>query len=340
MPSSPVSPSDDARHVPVMIDDVLSALDPHDGEVFIDGTFGAGGYSRAILAAADTQVIGIDRDQRAVAGAMGLVSASKGRLTVVEDRFSQLDRVAHSLGHETVSGVVLDIGVSSMQLDEGERGFSFRHDGPLDMRMERSGKTAADLVNTLDEATLARIFRVFGEERRAQALARAIVADRARTPFLRTRDLAELCSRVIRAKPGDIHPATRAFQALRIAVNDELDELAEALLASERVLKPGGRLAVVTFHSLEDRIVKVFLADRMRREAGGSRHLPQAEVPPPTFEPIHRGAVAASEEESKRNPRARSAKLRAARRTAAPARGTGTMFLAVPEVDLGEGRGH
>jgi 16S rRNA (cytosine1402-N4)-methyltransferase len=339
MPSSPVSPSDDGRHVPVMLDDVLSALDPHDAEVFVDGTFGAGGYSRAILAAANTQVIGIDRDQTAVAGAMDLVSSAKGRLTVTEDRFSQLDRVARSFGHEAVDGVVLDIGVSSMQLDEGGRGFSFRQDGPLDMRMEGRGRTAADLVNTLDEATLARIFGVFGEERRARSLARAIVADRARTPFLRTRDLAELCSRVIRAKPTDIHPATRAFQALRIVVNGELDELAEALLASERILRPGGKLAVVTFHSLEDRIVKAFLADRERREAGGSRHFPQAKVPPPTFEPIHRGAVAASEEESKRNPRARSAKLRAARRTAAPARDTGTIFLDVPEVDIGAGRG-
>jgi 16S rRNA (cytosine1402-N4)-methyltransferase len=323
MPAPPLSPSDMPRHVPVMLAEVLSALAPRDGEVFIDATFGAGGYSRAVLDAARTRVIAIDRDPAAVVAAFGLVSAMAGRLTVVEDRFSALDKVARSLGFDQVDGVVLDIGVSSMQLDEPERGFSFRQDGPLDMRMEGRGESAADIVNTLDEAALARIFRVYGEERRAQALARAIVADRAEKPFSRTSELAALCGRVIRSRPTDIHPATRAFQALRIAVNGELDELQEALVAAERILGAGGRLVVVTFHSLEDRIVKTFLADRTRREAGGSRHRPQERIDPPTFEPISRGAIAASAEEASRNPRARSAKLRAARRTAAPPREAG-----------------
>src|SRR5690349_6222486 len=216
MPVPPKNPSDPDRHVPVMLDEVVAALAPRDGEVFVDGTFGAGGYSRAILAAARTRVIAIDRDPTAVAAAMPLVSAMQGRLTVAEDRFSELDSVARSLGHAAVDGVVLDIGVSSMQLDEADRGFSFRQDGPLDMRMEGRGTSAADLVNGLEEGALSRLFWLYGEERRAGALARAIVADREAKPFERTRDLADLSARVIRAKPGDIHPATRAFQALRI----------------------------------------------------------------------------------------------------------------------------
>jgi 16S rRNA (cytosine1402-N4)-methyltransferase len=338
MPVPPKNPSDPDRHVPVMLDEVVAALAPRDGEVFVDGTFGAGGYSRAILTAAETRVVAIDRDPSAVASAMPLVSAMKGRLSVAEDRFSELDAVARSLGHQAVDGVVLDVGVSSMQLDEAERGFSFRQDGPLDMRMEGRGTSAADLVNSLDESALSRLFWLYGEERRAGALARAIVADREAKPFERTRDLADLCARVIRSKPGDIHPATRAFQALRIAVNRELEELALALLAAERILKAGGRLVVVTFHSLEDRIVKTFLADRTRREAGGSRHLPQATVPPPTFETARRGAIVAPEAESRRNPRARSAKMRAATRTAAPARDGGIGWLGLPDIATASGR--
>lgn len=342
MPASPPPPSDDARqgprHVPVMLAEVMAALAPRDGETIVDGTFGAGGYTSAILSEPGTRVIAIDRDPNAVLDGMGLVSAMQGRLTLVEDRFSNLDTVARDLGHAAVDGVVLDIGVSSMQIDEAGRGFSFRQDGPLDMRMEGRGPSAADLVNTLGEAELSRLFWTLGEERRAGALARAIVADRAAAPFLRTRDLADLCGRVIRSKPGDIHPATRAFQALRIAVNRELDELAAALLAAERILRAGGRLVVVTFHSLEDRIVKTFLADRSRRDAGGSRHAPQAELAPATFELVHRGAVAASEAEAALNPRARSAKLRAAVRTAAPARDTGTDFLGLPALAPTAGR--
>lgn len=344
MPASSATANDAARHVPVMLAEVLKALEPRANERFIDGTFGAGGYTRAILAAApDVQVLAIDRDRNAITDGMALVSEMQGRLTLVEDRFSHLDKLAPMLGEGGVDGVVLDIGVSSMQLDEADRGFSFRRDGPLDMRMSREGShagpSAADLVAQLPEEALARIFQVLGEERRAHALARAIVTDRQKEPFLTTMQLADLCGRVIRSKPGDIHPATRAFQALRIAVNGELDELGQALLAAERALKPGGRLVVVTFHSLEDRIVKTFFADRTRSQAGGSRHQPVAAVPPPTFVQTHRGALAASEAEAELNPRARSAKLRFAVRSEAPARDTGTSFLGLPEVSLQSGRG-
>ena len=339
MPTQPPHPVETARHVPVMLAEVLAALAPADGEVFVDGTFGAGGYTRAILEAADTKVLAIDRDPNAVVGGMGLVTQMRGRLTVVEERFAHLDEIAARLGMAPVDGVVLDIGVSSMQLDEAGRGFSFRRDGPLDMRMGESGPSAADLVATLSEGELARIFHVYGEERRAGALARAIVTDRGQKPFLRTLDLAGLCERVIRAKPGEIHPATRAFQALRIAVNGELEELARALLSAEAVLKPGGRLVVVSFHSLEDRIVKSFFADRTRTEAGGSRHAPQAVLPPATFTALHRGALAASEAEAAQNPRARSAKLRAGRRTEAPARDSGVGFAGLPEIIQTKGRG-
>lgn len=338
MPASNVDPSDTVRHVPVMLAEVLSALDPKDGEAFLDGTFGAGGYTSAILAAADTTVIAIDRDPAAVVAAWDLVASVAGRLTVVEERFSQLAEVARSFGRTSVDGVVLDVGVSSMQIDEADRGFSFRQDGPLDMRMGREGQSAADLVNTLAEAELSRLFWTLGEEKRAGALARAIVTDRVAKPFLRTRDLADLCTRVIRSRPGEIHPATRTFQALRIAVNHELEELADALLSAEAILDEGGRLVVVTFHSLEDRIVKTFFADRSRVQAGGSRHLPEADLPAPTFELIRKGAIPASGAEASRNPRSRSAKLRAGRRTPAPPRGGGTAFLGLPSSEPAVGR--
>jgi 16S rRNA (cytosine1402-N4)-methyltransferase len=339
MPVPSMPSHDAARHVPVMLAEVLEALAPRGGERFIDGTFGAGGYTRAILEAApDVRVLAIDRDRTAITNGMGLVDAMKGRLTLVQDRFSNLDDLAQVLGEGGVDGVVLDIGVSSMQLDEAERGFSFRRDGPLDMRMSGEGPSAADLVATLPEEALSRIFFVLGEERRANALARAIVTDRGKEPFTRTLQLADLCGRVIRSRPGDIHPATRAFQALRIAVNGELDELGRALLAAERVLKAGGRLVVVTFHSLEDRIVKAFFADRTRSQAGGSRHAPVASVPPATFFQSHRAAIAATSAEAEANPRARSAKLRFAIRSEAPARNTGTSFLGLPDMKLQSGR--
>lgn len=311
---------DMSRHVPVLLAEVVAALSPADGDVIIDGTFGAGGYSRALLDAADTRILAIDRDPTAIAGGTAMVDAFAGRLTLVHDRFARLDAIAAECGHAGVDGVVLDIGVSSMQLDEAERGFSFRFDGPLDMRMASEGESAADLVARLEETALADLIYTYGEERLSRPIAKAIARERAVEPILTTRRLADIVARVVRSKPGDIHPATRTFQALRIAVNDELGELEAALEAAERVLKPGGRLAVVTFHSLEDRIVKQFLVERSGKAPGGSRHIPAARPPEPTFTLLTRKAVAASEAESRANPRARSAKLRAALRTAASPR--------------------
>ena len=308
-----------ARHVPVLGHAALAALNVREGGIYIDGTFGAGGYSRAILDAADTQVIAIDRDQRAVAESADLVAAANGRLTVVEERFSALDKVAGKFGHEQVDGVVLDIGVSSIQLDEAERGFSFRFDGPLDMRMGGEGPSAADVVARASERDLADIIFQLGEERHSRAVARAVVAARQRAPIESTRSLASIVERVVYSRPGQIHPATRTFQALRMFVNEELHELVDALAAAERILKPTGRLAVVSFHSLEDRIVKTFLAERSRT-ANVSRHMPEIEAETPTFALVHKRPIVADEAEIAANPRARSAKLRAAARTAAPPR--------------------
>jgi 16S rRNA (cytosine1402-N4)-methyltransferase len=308
-----------ARHVPVLLGEVCEALDAGRGGTFVDGTFGAGGYTRAILDAhPDSRVVAIDRDPAAIAAGAALVAASAGRLTLVPGRFGDLDAIVESAAGGGVDGVVLDIGVSSMQLDVAERGFSFRQEGPLDMRMEREGRSAADIVNDAPEAELADIFYHYGEERRARGVARAIIEARRRAPFETTRQLADLVAGLIRAEPG-IHPATRVFQALRIAVNDELGELVRALHAAERVLRPGGRLAVVTFHSLEDRIVKQFFAARTGRAGGGSRHLPTAAADEPSFRAVTRGPVVPGEAEVARNPRSRSAKLRAAERTDAPA---------------------
>ena len=293
-------------------------LQPRAGGIYVDATFGAGGYSRAILETAGTRVIGIDRDRTAIAGGFDLVEQSGGRLTLVEDRFSNLAEICAGEGFETVDGVVMDVGVSSMQLDEAGRGFSFRFDGPLDMRMGHDGPTAADVIAKASESELADIIYVFGEERHSRRLARAIVAARKEAPIASTRALADIVGRVVRAKPGDIHPATRTFQALRIFVNEELDELRLALAAAERVLKPGGRLVAVSFHSLEDRIVKSFLNERIKA-GGGSRHLPELARPAPSFHLLTRRAITPAEDELSANPRARSAKLRAAERTTAPA---------------------
>ncbi|MGV6874436.1 16S rRNA (cytosine(1402)-N(4))-methyltransferase RsmH [Pseudochelatococcus sp. B33] len=309
-----------ARHVPVLLDEVLAALDPRAGGVYLDGTFGAGGYTAAILERAGTRVIALDRDPSAIAAGRELVAASGGRLALVETVFGEMEAAARAQGCDAVDGVVLDIGVSSMQIDEAERGFSLRFDGPLDMRMEQAGESAADVVNTADEALLADIIYNFGEERRSRFVARAIVERRAQAPIATTAELAELVAGVVRADPHGPHPATRTFQALRIYVNDELGELTRALHAAERLLKPGGRLVVVTFHSLEDRIVKQFLARRSARSGGGSRHLPEEGTQAPTFRLVSRGVVTPTEAECARNPRARSAKLRAAERLAAPAR--------------------
>jgi 16S rRNA (cytosine1402-N4)-methyltransferase len=306
-----------ARHVPVLVRPVVEHLGVRAGGTYIDGTFGAGGYARAILAAADCKVLGLDRDQSAVALSAGLVEESGGRLTVAESRFSALDEAAASVGITDADGVVLDLGVSSMQLDSGDRGFSFRLDGPLDMRMEAGGPSAADVVAAASERTLADIIFSLGEERHSRAVARAIVKARAATPVRTTRALADIVGRVVHGRPGDIHPATRTFQALRLFVNDELGELQRGLLAAERILKPGGRLVVVSFHSLEDRIVKTFLAARAGTRAG-SRHLPQAAPRPASFTILTKRPVGPDETETAANPRARSAKLRAAERNAAP----------------------
>lgn len=307
-----------SRHIPVLGVEAVELLSPRDGGIYVDATFGAGGYSRMILAVPGTQVIGIDRDRTAISGGFDLVDGSAGRLTLVEDRFSNLAEVCAAQGILAVDGVVMDVGVSSMQLDQAERGFSFRLGGPLDMRMGHDGPTAADVVASASEADLANVIYIFGEERHSRAVARAVVAARKEAPITTTRALADIVSKVVRSKPGEIHPATRTFQALRIFVNEELDELHLALAAAERMLKPGGRLAVVSFHSLEDRIVKNFLVER-GKAGGGSRHLPEMAQAAPSFQLLTKRPVIAGDEEVAANPRARSAKLRGAERTAAPA---------------------
>jgi 16S rRNA (cytosine1402-N4)-methyltransferase len=307
-----------SRHIPVLGREAVGMLRPHDGGLYLDATFGAGGYSRTILEVAGTRVIGIDRDRTAIAGGFDLVDRSAGRLTLVEARFSSLAEICAAQGVDAVDGIVMDVGVSSMQLDEAGRGFSFRLGGPLDMRMGHDGPTAADVIAHASETDLANIIYIFGEERHSRSVARAIVAARKQAPITTTRALAELVAKVVRSRPGDIHPATRTFQALRIFVNEELDELQLALAAAERVLKPGGRLAAVSFHSLEDRIVKNFLAER-GKAGSGSRHLPEVAQRAPSFAVLTKRPVTPDEAEIAANPRARSAKLRAAERTDAPA---------------------
>jgi 16S rRNA (cytosine1402-N4)-methyltransferase len=310
-------------HAPVMLAEVLTALRVQAGDVIVDGTFGGGGYTRAILESADCKVIGLDRDPTAVARGKVLEQEMAGRFEIVETQFSKIDAI-----EGRVDAVVLDIGVSSFQLDQAERGFSFMQDGPLDMRMGGDGPSAAEVVAQLSEDELTKIFQSYGDEREARRVARAMVNDRVDTPYLRTSDLAGICSRVIGRKHADhINPATRIFQALRIYVNDELGELEMALAAAEAILPEGGRLVVVTFHSLEDRIVKTFFNERSK-EASGSRHSPVNTGPKPTFQLITRKPLIASDEEINLNPRARSAKLRAAIRTSAPARPASVTGLA------------
>jgi 16S rRNA (cytosine1402-N4)-methyltransferase len=314
---SPAAAGGLARHIPVLVRPAVDFLKVRDDGIYIDATFGAGGYARAILAAADCRVIGIDRDAQALALGDALADAVGGRLVLVQERFSVLAAVAQSRGHDAVDGIVLDLGVSSMQLDEAERGFSFRREGPLDMRMGNEGPSAADVVAHASERDLTTVIATLGEERHARAIARAIARARAEAAIVTTRSLAAIVERVVPARPGAIHPATRTFQALRMVVNEELSELADALVAAEGILRPGGRLVVVAFHSLEDRMVKTFFAARSRR-AAGSRHLPQARGPAPTFQLLTKRPVTADATEVGANPRARSAKLRAAERTGAP----------------------
>lgn len=322
-------------HVPVLLAEVMEALAPERGGVFLDGTFGAGGYTNAILGASEaTRVIAVDRDPDAIAGGAALVSAMGSRLTLRHGRFGDLDALAADAG--AIDGVVLDVGVSSAQLDRAERGFSFREDGPLDMRMEQAGPSAADLVNEAPEEVIADILYHYGDERRARVVARAIIERRRRRYIESTGDLAALVAQHVRGEPGR-DPATRTFQALRIAVNDELGQLVDALHAAERALRPGGRLAVVTFHSLEDRIVKQFLLDRTSRTPRGSRHAPALEQATPSFLPVTRGPVVPTGEELRRNPRSRSAKLRGAERTEAPVLARLDTLLPIPAVRLAGG---
>ncbi len=326
-------------HAPVMRDEAVAALDPARGGVFVDGTFGAGGYARALLEGGADRVIAIDRDPDAIARGMAWADRYDGRLTLVHGRFGDLDAIAEAQGAPAVDGVALDVGVSSMQLDEAGRGFSFMRDGPLDMRMSRDGPSAADLVATLDEGRIADILHHYGEERAARRIARALVRARAEEPVETTRRLAEVVAAALPPqRPGQIHPATRSFQALRIAVNDELGELARALAAAERALGEGGVLAVVSFHSLEDRIVKRFLQLRGGRAPRGSRHAPEQVEEAPAFALMTRRAEGPGEDEVRRNPRARSAKLRAARRTGAPARPPSAQALGLPELALAGAR--
>lgn len=339
MTGQPPTPAGSAApHAPVLLREVVAALAPRDGGIYVDGTFGAGGYSRAILGAADTGVIAIDRDPSAVAAGTHLAESAPGRVTIVEGRFGDMAALvppaAAGWQRTDVDGVTLDLGVSSMQLDEAARGFSFRSDGPLDMRMDAGAAgtpSAADVVNGYAEGDLARIFRVLGEERHAGRVAKAIVRRRTEAAFERTADLAEVVARAVGGKPQRIHPATRVFQALRIHVNDELGELARGLAAAETLLAAGGRLAVVSFHSLEDRIVKKFLAARSGAGPRPSRHLPEAEAgPEPSFRLLGRKPVEPGADEIGRNPRARSARLRAAERTAAAAQPLDPAALGVP----------
>jgi 16S rRNA (cytosine1402-N4)-methyltransferase len=328
---TPKTPSNGTRpggHVPVMLAEVLAALAPRDGGIYLDATFGLGGYAKGILDAADCTVWGLDRDPRAIARGQTMAEAEAGRLRLAEGRFGELDRLLTARGALPVDGIAFDLGVSSPQLDEAGRGFSFRFDGPLDMRMGSDGPTAADVVNELAEAELARVVRDYGEEKKARRVARAIAQARGEKPIQRTGELAEIVRGAVgysksKAKAHEIDPATRTFQAIRIYVNDELGELERGLAAAERALKPGGRLAVVAFHSLEDRAVKQFLRTRSGDLPRPSRHSPDPDpadqLPEATFRVLFRQAKKPSADEAETNPRARSARLRAAERTAAPA---------------------
>lgn len=314
----------DPGHIPVMLPEVLEYLRPESGEIHIDGTFGGGGYTRAILASAECQVLGVDRDPAAIergnrlSEELGPLPSSMPRLTMLHGPFGTMYQLAEAAGFTSVNGVVLDLGVSSFQIDEAERGFSFRMDGPLDMRMSSSGRSAADLIANATESELADIFHFYGEERYARRVARAVVSARATTAVETTLQLAEIIRSAVPADRSGIDPATRSFQGLRIAVNDELDEIHRGIEAGLKLLAPGGRMVVVSFHSLEDRIVKQAFATAAGAVPGPSRHNPGAMLnrsAPPSFKLLSRKAVRPSDDECRRNPRARSARLRAIVRT-------------------------
>ena len=324
---SAAATSSNAPHVPVLLAPLLRAVAPVTG-VWIDGTFGAGGYARGLIEAGAEQVSGIDRDPLAQQMAASWLPMYDGKISLVQGNFGMMDLFA-----EDVDGVVLDLGVSSMQLDQAERGFSFMKDGPLDMRMAQDGLTAADIVNDADEVDLADILYTYGEERASRRIAKAIVAARKVGPITRTLELAGLVEGCLpRAKPGQSHPATRSFQALRIAVNDEYGALMDGLSAAERALKPGGLLAVVSFHSVEDRMVKRFMQTRAGQTGRANRYQPEVEAEAPAFEIVNRKAIGPDEDELAANPRARSAKLRVARRTDAPAGDINAAQIALPQL--------
>jgi len=318
--TGPAPQAGESAHRPVLLAEVLAALAPRDGATYVDGTFGGGAYSAALLAAARCRVFGIDRDPDAVRRGRSLEAKHDGRLTLIEGRFGDMERLVAPFAPGPIAGVALDLGVSSDQIDRPERGFSFREDGPLDMRMGGDGESAADLVARLSEAELAELIRGLGEERFSRRVARAIATARSKKSIGRTGELAEIVRAAIPRREPGLDPATRTFQALRIAVNDELGELDRGLAAGERMLMPGGRFAVVAFHSLEDGRVKNFLRRRSGTAPGASRHAPpRAAGPAPSFTLLSRRPVKPSDAETRANPRARSARLRAAERTAAPA---------------------
>ncbi len=303
-----------APHIPVMLSEVLDYLSPKQGEIYVDGTFGAGGYSEAILKSTNCKLVALDRDVTVVSYADKLKKRFGDSFIFVNSNFGDMQDAVAKSGFQKVDGIVLDIGVSSMQIDEAERGFSFMRDGALDMRMGNHGKTAADFINEADEKEISDVIYKFGEERHSRKIARAIVQQRDLEPFKTTLRLADTVKSVVRFD-GKIHPATKTFQALRIYINDELGELERALNSSLDLLKTGGRLVIVTFHSLEDRIVKNFINDNSRDNRFTNRHIPQSDSNfTAKLEPLHKGAVKVSEREADENPRARSAKLRAARR--------------------------
>ncbi len=317
---SPSAPITDPDHIPVLLSQVIEGLNPKDGGLYVDGTFGAGGYTMALLQSADCEVWAIDRDPEALKRGQALADSFPGRLHFLQGRFGNLAELLIDNGVTAVDGIALDLGISSMQIDDRSRGFSFLRDGPLDMRMEQSGMSAADAVNSLPESELADIIYKYGEERFSRRVARAIVEARKSRPFSRTIHLADTIRAEVRRSQDGIDPATRTFQALRIYVNDELGELERGLGGAERLLNENGRMAVVSFHSLEDRIVKTFIRDRSGRSPNPSRHLPapknnSGSAP---FSLVNSRAITPGKREVRDNPRSRSARLRIAERTSAP----------------------